>query len=459
MTEGGNVLKIIVIGAGKIGTAMCEQLVREQYDVTVLDNNPAILKTLSNTLDVFGIQGSGVVVSDLEQAGAATADLLIAVTDSDAVNILACSIAKRLGAKHTIARVRSPEYSELINLMKSEWGLSMTINPELSVAKEVSRIVRFPSAAKLESFVKGRVNIAEFKLTAENPLCGMALADMRRNFRQNVLICAVRRADETFVPAGDFIFQRDDIVSVTGADRDIEAFCRADGIYRKRIKKVLIVGGGKVTYYLINQLQDTGMNITVIEKQKERARELAEQFADITVIWGDGTDQELLMNEGLDHADAFIALTGLDEQNIIVSMHAMLAGVHKVITKVNQSNLANLARNTGLESVVSSKSVTAAQVLRHARATCNSTDAEFESLHRIANDSAEALEFVVREPSDVTDVPLKDLPIKPNTLIACITRGNRIIIPSGNDSIQVGDTIIVVTTNLHINSIKDILKS
>ena len=450
-------MKIIIVGAGKVGTAICEQLARENYDVTVVDTNPDVLNTLAATLDVFAVLGSGINLSTLQRANIKECDLLVAVTASDSFNVLCCSIAKRLGVRHTVARVRNPEYNELLAVMQKEWSLSMSLNPERSAAKEISRIVRFPSAAKIETFAKGRVDIAEFKIAADSPLCGMSLIDLRKTYKYKVLVCAVRRDKEVIIPSGHFTFRPDDIVSLTGADRDIELFLRAIGAFKKRIKHLLVVGGGTITYYLLQALSDTGIHITVIEKDRERAHWLAETFADVTVICGDGSDQELLISEGLENTDAFIALTGIDEENAIISMYARQCGVDKVITKINRDNLIDLAGSAGLESIVSPKGITATNVLRYARAMQNSGDAEIETLHRISNESAEAMEFRIREESSITGRPLKDLKLKKNTLITCITHGGKIIIPSGLDMIHEGDTIVVVTTNAHVNNIEDIL--
>ncbi len=452
-------MKVIIVGAGKIGIAICEQLVQEKYEVTVIDTNPDVLNLLTSTLDVFVVQGSGINLSTLDRAHVGECDLLIAVTASDSFNVLCCSIAKRLGVRHAIARVRDPEYNELLAMMQKDWALSMTLNPERSAAKEISRLIRFPSVAKIETFAKGRVDIAEFKVAADNPLCGVSLADLRKTYKYKVLVCAVRRDNSVIIPAGDFTFQADDTVSLTGADRDIELFLRAIGAYKKRIKDLLIVGGGTITYYLIQLLADTGINITVIEKDHDRARWLSELFESVTIIHGDGSDQELLLSEGLESADAFIALTGIDEENAIISMYAQQSGVDKVITKINRENLIDLAAHAGLESIVSPKGITATDVLRYARAMQNSGDAEIETLHRISNESAEAMEFRIREESEITNLPLKDLKLKKNTLITCITHGGKIMIPTGADMIHEGDTIVVVTTNAHVNNIKDILRS
>lgn len=452
-------MKVIVVGAGKIGMAICEQLVQEKYEVTVIDTNLNVLNLLTATLDVFVVQGSGINLSTLDRANVSECDLLVAVTASDSFNVLCCSIAKRLGVRHTIARVRDPEYNELLAMMQKDWSLSLTLNPERSAAKEISRLIRFPSAAKIETFAKGRVDIAEFKVSAESPLCGVSLIDLRKSYKYKVLVCAVRRDDEVIIPSGDFTFRANDIVSLTGADRDIELFLRAIGAFKKRIKDLLIVGGGTITYYLVQLLADTGIHITVIEKDRDRARWLSELFESVTVIHGDGSDQELLLSEGLENADAFIALTGIDEENAIISMYARQSGVDKVITKINRENLVALAAHAGLESIVSPKGITATDVLRYARAMQNSGDAEIETLHRISNESAEAMEFRIHEESEITNVPLKDLKLKKNTLITCITHGGKIIIPTGADMIREGDTVVVVTTNAHVNNIKDILRS
>lgn len=451
-------MNIIIVGGGMVGAAICAQLTIEGHNITLVDSNDATLTEISNSCDVFGVVGNGADLSVLKKAGTEKADLLIAVTSNDEINILCCAAGKKLGVKHTIARVRNPEYSELMSFMKSELNLSLTINPELSVAKEIYRMLRFPSATKIDTFCRGRVEVAEFTVNADSPLCGVTLNELRSKFNIRFLVCAVLRDGKTHIPTGYFSIKEGDVVCVTAPDDDITRFFKAAGVYKHPIKDVLIVGGGRITYYLEALLQKGKINSTVIEKDKARCLELAEDYS-CNVICNDGTNQDVLLEEGLDKTDAFLALSGTDEENAIVSMYAKTRNTNKIITLIGSMSYIELFKSAGLESIVSPKSSTAAYILRYVRSMSNVRGAEIEALHKLMDGKVEVLEFLIKENiHGFTDIPLKDMKLRSGVLIACIVHKDKVIIPSGSDVISKGDTVLIVTTEAQIQGIGEILK-
>lgn len=453
-------MKIVIIGGGTVGNAICKQLAGEGHDITVIDTDFSVLTEVSNTSDVFGVVGSGAQISTMQKADVMHADLVIAVTSSDEVNILCCTAARKLGAKHTVARVRNPEYSELMQLLKNEMNLSMTINPELAAAKEIYRMLRFPSAAKIDTFCRGRVELAEYIVPADSPICGVTLNELRSRLSIRFLVCGVLRDGQAIIPSGLFTPEAGDRLFVTMPDEEVSKFFKAIGAYKHPVKNVLIVGGGRTTYYLLGMLKKSKIDPTVIEEDKTLCREIAEEYS-CTVINDSGTKQDLLLEEHLTDADAFLALSDNDEENAIVSMYAKNKQSHKVITLIGSMSYIDLFRDMGLDSVVSPKTSTAAYILRYVRSMSDAIDSEIESLHKIMEGSAEAIEFKIKESIDgFTSIPLKDLgpKLKKGVLIACIVRNNKVIIPGGNDCIESGDTAIIVTTLEQITGIKEILK-
>ena len=451
-------MKIIIVGAGTVGAAICQQLANEGHDITMVDKENAALYDISDKNDVFAVDGNGADVAVLEKAGADRADLLIAVTSSDELNILCCAAARKLGTHHTIARVRNPEYSGLVKLMKDEMEISLTINPEYAVAKEISRILRFPSAMKIDSFCRGRVELAEIEVDALSPLLGSTLYELRNKLNIRFLVCAVVRNGEAHIPKGYFKLEEGDVLCVTAPEDEITKFFKAIGAYKHPVRHVLIVGGGRITYYLEGLLKKAKIDSTVIEKDKELCRSLAEDF-DCTVICGDGTDRDLLTEEGLEKTDAFLSLSDEDEENVILSMFAESKSSGKVVTLIRAMSYIDLFRSIGLESIVSPKSATMSYILRYVRSMNNMRGADIESVHKLMEDKAEALEFLVKENIDgITGIPLKELKLRSGLLIACIVHQDQIIIPSGDDLISRGDTVIVVTAQAQIKGIKDILK-
>ena len=454
-------MQIILIGGGTVGAAICKQLSAEGHDITAIDTDQNALNEISNICDIFGITGNGADVSVLRDAGAEKADMLIALTMSDEINILACAAAKKLGTHHTIARVRAPEYAELMNFMKEEMNLSFTVNPDLAVAKSIHRMLRFPSIAKIDTFCHGRVELAEFTITKNAPLCGKKLIDLRNIFHYGFLVCAVLRDDIVYIPSGDFCLEAEDEICITASEEDLPHLLKEFGLYSDPVKNVLIVGGGRTTYYLQKMLHQSKMNMTIIEKDKIRCRELAERYP-CTVICDAGTKQELLLDEGLEQIDAFLALSDSDEENVLISMYAQTVSRGKIITRVNSISYAELFKEIGLDGIISPQTSTVNNIVRYARSVANANKdetSEIESLHRFMDNHVETLEFRIKKDIEgITGIPLKLLRKRPGVLIACIVRNNRVIIPYGNDEIHSGDTVILVTAQGQMKGIKDILR-
>ena len=451
-------MKIVIVGAGSVGAAVCLQLAGEGHDITIIDSSKETIAEITNMCDVVGIEGNGANIGLLRKAGAEKADLLIAITSEDEINILSCAAAKKLGTKNTVARVRNPEYSELMSLMQDDMSLSLTINPELAVAKEIYKMLRFPSATKIDSFCRGRVEMAEFVVSEDSPICGISLNDLRAKLNIRFLICAVLRDGVAHIPSGYFSIQAGDVICFTVPDEELTGFFKAIGAYKNPVRDVLIVGGGRTTYYLEELLKGRKINSTVIEKNKQLCRELAEEFA-CTVVCNDGTKQDVLLEEGLETTDAFLALSAEDEENAIVSMYAKSCNAGKIITMIKEISYVELFKGVGLDSIVSPKFSTAAQILRFVRSMASTGDSEIESLYKIMDEQVEALEFLVKDDiEELTDIKLKELKLKSGILIACIVHKDKVRIPSGDDMIRRGDTVIIVTTTGQIKEIKEILR-
>lgn len=450
-------MDIVIIGCGTVGSAICAQLSKEGHNITVVDVDTGYMTELCNTHDVYGVEGNGANISVLRKAGVEKAYLVIAVTASDEVNILCCSAARKLGAHHTIARVRNPEYYDFMQLMRQEMNLSLTINPEFYAAKEIYRMLRFPSAAKLETFCRGRVELAEFAIAPDSAFIGKTLYELRSELNMKFLVCCILRGQDVIIPSGDYHIESGDVLGVTVPEENTRAFFKTAGIYRHRLKDIMIFGGSRVTYYLQGLLKKSKFSSTVIEKNKEICRDLSAEF-DCTVVCDNGTKQEVLIEEGIERTDAFLALSDTDEENAIVSMFAKSVGVPKVITLINQMSYVDFFKSVGIDSVVSPKSATAGYILRYVRSKMNASgDEEIESIHKIMGEKAEAIEFVIKEDIEgLTGIPLKKLKPRRGVLIICIAHKDQIIIPSGDDVISKGDTVVIVTSNAKITSIKDI---
>lgn len=451
-------MKIVIIGDGKVGYKLAKQLSDENYDIVLIDSNAEKLKEAINKLDIICVTGDGVNAEIQKEAGVPNADLVIACASTDELNMLSCLVARHLGAKHTIARVRNPIYYKQIDILKEDLRLSMAINPELAVANEIARVLILPSASKVETFVKGRVELVEFTLREGNPMIGRSLAEAYKKLQIKILVCAVQRGKEVYIPDGGFVPELGDKMHIAASHKELEQLFKAVGERKNKIRKVIIGGGGRVGFYLAKQLCALGMQVKIIEHKRSKCEDLCEQLPKATIIHGDATDHELLLEEGISEADAFVALTGLDEENIIVGLFAKAQGVRKIIAKINSDSRAQMVDALGLDCLVSAKSTTADAILSYVRARQNSySSANVETMYRLVDDRVEALEFIIKDTTYYTNIPLKDLSIKPNNLIACIGRNRQIIIPNGNDSFQVGDSVVIVTKDKKVQDIKDIL--
>ncbi|MBE7049049.1 MAG: Trk system potassium transporter TrkA [Ruminococcaceae bacterium] len=437
-------MKIIIVGDGKVGMTLTEYLAREGYDIVVIDQNHKVVDHVVNTYDVMGICGNGANYNILMEAGAEHADLLIAATSSDEVNILSCLMAKKIGTQNTIARVRNPEHAQQLVFIREELGLSMVVNPELEAAREISRILRFPSAIKLDCFSKGRVDLAEIRLPENGHLAGQRLSDLYKICKEKILICAVQRGDQVIIPDGNFELAAGDRIHITGSHGALASFFKSVGIFKQKSKHVLIVGGGKIAYYLAQQLVDIGVDVKIIEQNENRCLELSEALPRATIICGDGTDQSTLLEEGLATSDACVVLTGIDEENIIVSLYAQTLGLSKVITKIDRISFVDMVESVGIESFVSPKFITANRIVRYVRAMQDSGESSVKTLYKIVNNQAEALEFSVHEKMQHLHIPLKDLKTKKGILFAAIIRHGRVIIPGGDDCLEPKDSVIVI---------------
>ena len=452
-------MKIVIIGDGKVGYRLAKNLSEDNYDVVLIDNNEEKLKEAINNLDINCFSGDGVSVEVQKEAGVPEADLVIACASTDELNMLSCLIARRLGAKNTIARVRNPIYYQQIDILKEDMHLSMVVNPEFAVANEIARNLIFPAASKVETFVKGRIELVEFPIREGNSLIGYKLADIYRKFQIKILVCAIQRGEEVYIPDGEFVIQQGDKLHIAATHKEIEHFFERIGNRKFRVRNVMICGGGRVGFYLAKQLGALGMKVKMIEQSHDRCEVLCEALPEVTVIHGDATDHDLLMEEGVRDADALIALTGVDEENIIMGLFAKKQGVEKIIAKVNEDSRAQMVEGLGIDSIVSAKTATVDAIFSYVRARQNSlASANVEAMYRLVDDRVEALEFMVQKETAYTNVPLKDLKTKPNNLIACIGRKRQIIIPNGNDSIQVGDSVVVVTKSRKVQDITDILE-
>lgn len=452
-------MKILVVGCGKIGTTIVDSLTAEGHDVTVIDSTPALLEEITNIYDVMGVCGNGADHDVLQEADAAHADLFVAVTGSDESNMLSCFLARAMGAKHTIARIRNPEYNDnSLNFMKQHLGLSMAINPELLAAEELLNILKFPSAVKVETFSRRNFEMIELKLREDSALDGLSLSELRGKYDAKFLICVVQRGDEVYIPDGRFVLKSGDKIGLTATPSELQKLLRAMGVLQKKARSVMILGGSRTAFYLARLLSSAGNSVTLVEKDAAVAQELSELLPKAVVVHGDGTQQELLLEEDLAAKDALVALTGIDEENILMSIFAASQDVPKVIAKINRDELASLAEHLGVESIVSPRKIISDILVRYARALQNSMGSSVETLYQLMDGKAEALEFLVKDEPSVVGIPLKDLSIKPNILIAGILRDRKTLIPGGNDMILAGDHVIVLAAGRRLQDLSDILK-
>ncbi len=450
-------MKIIIVGLGKVGQSLAIELSREGNDITVIDRREDVVEEISSLYDLMGILGNGASYSVQMEAGIEKADLLIAVTGSDELNLLCCLIARKAGNCHTIARVRNPEYSTELGFIKEELGLAMVINPEFTAAREIAQVLKFPSAIEVNSFSKSRVDLLKFRVSEQSMLNGARLSDLFAD-GSNVLICAVERGDELFIPDGRFVLQARDLVSIVGATTEANEFFRRAGIVTNQVKSLMIVGGSSVAYYLAKMMLSLGVRVKLIEKDLNRCEMLSDMLPKATIVHGDGTDRDLLMEEKIDKYESFAALTNIDEENILISLFARKIGNMKQITKINRAVFDEVIDELNLDTVIHPKDITAEHIIRYVRSMKNASGSNVETLHKIINGKAEALEFVIRNKSRVTDTPLQDLKIRKGILVASISRKGQVIIPRGSDMLMEGDGVIVITQFSGLNDIQDILE-
>lgn len=452
-------MNITIVGCGKVGQRLAEQLSHEkEHDITVVDIRRSVITDTTNKNDVMGVVGSGTNIEILTEAGVEKSDILIAVTGSDEVNLLACLMAKKLGDCKTIARVRKPEYKKSLRLLKEDLGLAMIINPEFAAANEIARILRFPSAIQIDTFAKGRIEILKLRIPSGSVLDNLKISDISAKLNCDILVCGVERGEEAFIPGGNFVLEAGDYISIIASIENGTHFFKKIGIKTNRVKDTMIVGGGDTAYYLAELLLRTGIDVKIVEKNSARCDELCDLLPKATIINGDGTENRLLLEEGLIDADSFVSMTNLDEENVMLSLYAKSKTDGKVITKINRSEYDNVIGSLDLGTIIYPKDITAEYIVKFVRATNNSIGNNIETMHRILDGKAEALEFTIKENSPVVNTPLDSLNLKENIIIACISRGGKVIIPRGQDRILPGDAVIVVTGCEGFNDISDILK-
>lgn len=432
-------MEIVIIGDGKVRFAIAGQLDREGHNVTVIDSNQAVLDKTSNLLDVVGIYGNGATPQTLKEAGADHADLVIAATSKDEINILSCLLAKKMGARHTIARIRTPEYVDSLNYVKEELGLSLDINPELAAAREIRRSLRFTSEIHTSSLAKARLELAEIKVFDHSPLAGKTIMEISKAYKQSVLFCLIERDDDLIIPSGNTIVRANDKLVLTGRTKQLQSFFNELKILKNDpIKEVMIIGGGRITYYLTPMLSELGIAVTIIEKDAEKCLKLVESFPYATIIHGDGTDHELLMSENLEKMDGFVALTDNDEENVMVSMFAAAKGVSHVIPKVNRVELGFIFEKLGLRNAITPKNITANHIVSYVRAMQNSLGSNVESLLKIKDERIEILEFRVRQNCRLIGRPIMEIGFKPGILIAYVTHHGEPKVADGQTKVALG---------------------
>ena len=453
-----NGLKIIIVGCGKVGANLVDQLSKEGHDITVIDKKAEKIQDITNTHDVMGLVGNGASYSTQMEAGIEETDLIIAVTDSDELNLLCCTVAKRVGKCAAIARVRTPDYSEETGYLREQLGLALIINPELEAAREVARILYLPTALEVNSFAHGQAELVKFKVPEGNLLNGLSLAYLGKNITNDILICAVERNGEVYMPNGDFVLQSGDVVSFVSERHIARDFLKQIGLATRQVKDTMIIGASKAAYYLAKELLNMGISVKIIEKEKENCESLSVKLPKAIIINGDGTDPDILKEEGIETVQSFIPLTGIDEENIMLTLYAKQVSKAKVVTKINRVNYKQVINNLDLGSLVYPKYITSEAIIAYVRAKKNSMGSNIETLYHMFDSRVEAIEFIVEENSKVSGVPIKDLKLKKDVLISFINHNGHIIIPTGNDEIEDGDTVMIVTKNTGFTGIDDIVR-
>ena len=451
-------LSIIIVGCGKVGTTLIEQLSKEGHDITIIDKDAAKVQEIASIYDIMGLAGNGASYKVQIDAGIEQADLIIAVTNSDELNLLCCTMATQVGNCAAIARVRTPEYSSEVTYLREKLGLALIINPELEAAREAARVLYLPTALEVNSFAHGQAGLVKFKVPDGNILHRTTIANLGKNITSDILICAVERNGEVYIPSGDFRILAGDIISFAAPRKTAKNFLENIGFKTNHVKNIMIIGGGRAAYYLSKQLLQMGISVKIIEIDKNRCEELSILLPKAIIIHGDGTDQDLLKEEGIEYVESFVALTGIDEENILLTLYARQVSNAKVITKINRLTFKNVLNSLDLGSIVYPRYIASEAIIAYVRAKRNSMDSNIETLYHMFDHRVEAIEFRVYENSRVTNIPLMTLPLKKNLLVSFINRNGKVLIPSGQDCIQVGDTVTIVTTHTGFKDIRDILK-
>jgi len=449
-------MNIVIVGFGKFGRKICENLTKENHNVVVIDNEEELVQTAVNNFDVMGYCGNGASIQSFQEAGVAKFDVLVAVTPSDELNILSCLVAKKLKIRKTIARIRNPEYVNLAKVMGDDLGVDLAINPDLETANKIAALLQFPSALKVDTFADGKVDLVEIKIEKDSLLVNQSLFDIFSKFQVKILVGAVRRNDEIIIPKGNFVFQEGDYAYIASSNKEINYTFKKLHIFAPKLKSTMIIGGGKISNYLTGLLVENGIKVKVIDNNAEVCSMLSEKYPTASIINGDGTNQNLLIEEGLDEIDSFITLTGFDETNIIVSTFAKNRGCEKVVCKVNNSGYDPVLKAVGLDSTITPHEIFANYVIRYVRGMQGEHGSDFKTLYRLVNGKVEALEFYISEKNKYTSIPLLDLHIKHDYLICSIIRNNEVIIPGGKDTIEQGDSVVIVTSNTQVKTIEDI---
>lgn len=452
-------MNIIIVGGGKVGTTLTELLAKEGHNVTIIDTAPKLVESIVNNQDVIGYCGNGASFPVQSDAGVAKCDVFIAVTGSDELNIMSCLVAEKLGAKHSVARVRNPEYSGQMDFLRDKLGIDLVVNPDLEAANEIARAVEFPAASKVDTFAKGRVELAEISVDEGSPLANLALFDLKKVIRAPMLVCAVQRGDEVIIPSGNFVIKAGDALHFTTSKYSISRVFKSLELQAKKIKSVLIVGGSVTSFYLSKHLEKAGLKVCIVEADPERAADLEASLENVSVLCADGTDNAFLEEYRLENVDATVALTDIDEENMIFSMYAAQRGVEKTVCKVTRQNLIKmLPAVTKNCSVVYPQSITSNIILRYIRAVNNSEGSSVQTLYRILDGKAEAAEFYAAESSALIGKPLRELSLRKNVLIACVSHRGSVIMPDGSTEINPGDSVIVINSGEPLSDLDDILR-
>lgn len=450
-------MNIIIVGCGKVGKTLAEKLNEVDNNITVIDTSPQKVKAITEKFDIMGVIGNGATHSVQNEAGIENADLFIAVTGSDELNLLCCIIAKKAGNCQTIARIRNPQYSLDMQYLQDELGLAMVINTEYAAAAEIARVLRFPSAIKIDTFANGKVELIKFRIPDKSPIIGLSVKEMIIKLKCDVLVCTVERNNEAYIANGDFIFAEKDVISIIASHKNANDFFKKIEYKARSVKNTIITGGGEISQYLCEILRRYGIAVKIIEKNEQKCDELSSRWSDVEIINGDTADKSILLEEGLADAESFVSLENFDEENILLSLFAKSVNNCKIITKINKLDFDDVIDRLDLDTIINPKSITADVILRYVRSMKNSIGSNVETLYSVIKNKVEAAEFIVKDNSPILDTPLMSLKFKDNVLIAAIIRDKKVIIPRGQDVIMSGDSVVIVSKILGLHDISDIL--